>query len=95
MSTTELHEIRDRLIPYLDKLFQERSTKLDMLFFMLTDIINESSEMLCYGKEAGALVEEAFHRSVTDKVTRLPGVVSRKKQLVPSFMEAINRMNTV
>ncbi len=95
MSTTELQEIRDRLIPYLDKLFQERSTKLDMLFFMLTDIINESSEMLCYGKEAGALVEEAFHRSVTDKVTRLPGVVSRKKQLVPSFMEAINRMNTV
>lgn len=95
MSATELQEIRDRLIPYLDKLFQERSTKLDMLFFMLTDIINESSEMLCYGKEAGALVEEAYHRSVSDKVTRLPGVVSRKKQLVPAFMEAINRMNMV
>ena len=95
MSTTELQEIRDRLIPYLDKLFQERSTKLDMLFFLLTDIINESSEMLCYGKEAGTLVEEAFHRSVTDKVTRLPGVVSRKKQLVPAFMEAINHMNMI
>ena len=94
MSMTELQEIRERLIPYLDKRFQESSTKIDMLFFMLTDIASESSEMLCYGKEAGALVEEAFHRSVTDKVARLPGIVSRKKQLVPAFMEAISRMNT-
>jgi manganese-dependent inorganic pyrophosphatase len=93
MSEKELDEIAERLIPYLDHRFEERSMDIDMLFFMLTDIINESTRMLCYGKEAGVLIEEAYHQTLTGRSVQLPGVVSRKKQVVPTFMNTISRMN--
>jgi manganese-dependent inorganic pyrophosphatase len=93
MSEKELDEIAERLIPYLDRRFEERSMDIDMLFFMLTDIINESTKMLCYGKEAGVLIEEAYHQTLTGRSVQLPGVVSRKKQVVPTFMNTISRMN--
>ena len=93
MSMEELETIKQRLMPYMEKVFAEHDT--DMMFFMLTDIIEESTELLCYGKGADELVEEAFHQKVTNNCAQLPGVVSRKKQLVPSFMAAINRMSEV
>ena len=93
MSMEELETIKQRLMPYMEKVFAEHDT--DMMFFMLTDIIEESTELLCYGKGADELVEEAFHQKVTNNCAPLPGVVSRKKQLVPSFMAAINRMSEV
>lgn len=93
MSEKELADIRERMIPYLDKRFAEKSLDIDMLFFMLTDIINESTELLCFGKEAAALIEEAYRQPLDGRSARLPGVVSRKKQLVPTFMNTINRMS--
>lgn len=93
MSMEELESIKKRLIPYMEKVFAEHNT--DMMFFMLTDIIDESTEMLCYGKGADELVKEAFHQKAEGCCVQLPGVVSRKKQLVPSFMAAINRMTEV
>lgn len=89
MNAQELTSIKERLIPVLEKLLGGRET--DMVFFMLTNIIEETTELLCYGKGAGQLVEEAFHQNVEDNSAVLPGVVSRKKQLVPSFMAAINQ----
>jgi manganese-dependent inorganic pyrophosphatase len=90
MNAEELTLIKSRLVPYIREVY-ERSD-MDMIFFMLTDIIAESSELLCYGKTSGELAEEAFHQKVVDGSVRLPGVVSRKKQLVPSFMMAISQL---
>lgn len=63
---------------------------MDMLCFMLTNIVEESTELLCYGKDAADVIEEAFHQKLVNNEAVLPGVVSRKKQLVPSFMMAIS-----
>jgi manganese-dependent inorganic pyrophosphatase len=90
MNAEELIVIKNRLVPYIKEVYEH--SDMDMIFFMLTDIIAESSEMLCYGKDSGELVEEAFHQEVKDGSVRLPGVVSRKKQLVPSFMMAISQL---
>ena len=43
--------------------------------------------------EAEELAEEAFHEKVEDRVCRLNGIVSRKKQLIPALIEAIHRQN--
>ena len=43
-----------------------------MLFFMLTDIIHQSTELLCYGGENARLVEEAFHQTPVDHSIILP-----------------------
>ena len=58
MNAVELEEIREKLIPYLP--VAHRESGLNMIFFMLTNIIKESTELLCYGPNSDTLVKEAF-----------------------------------
>lgn len=90
MNAEELQNIKNRLFPYIREVYE--TSDMDMIFFMLTDIIMESTELICCGKDSGELVEEAFHQKASDGCAQLPGVVSRKKQLVPSFMMAISQL---
>ncbi len=89
MNPEELEEIKDRLIPYMEKTFGSHGES--MLFFMLTDIIHETTELLCYGGESLELAQEAFHTKPTERSLVLPGVVSRKKQLIPAFMNILQQ----
>ena len=82
----ELTEIKKELLPYMEKALGSHGES--MLFFMLTDIINESTELLFYGGDSKNVVSEAFHK---EQSVILPGVVSRKKQLIPSFMTAMQQ----
>lgn len=94
MSQRELDEIKQRMVPFLEKACKEHG--LDMIIFMLTNIIEESTEMLCYGENSGELVESAFPPAkVVDNSAMVPGVVSRKKQVVPALMWAISRSSEV
>ncbi len=90
MNEEELENIRNRLLPYIREVYERED--MDMIFFMLTDIIHESTELICCGKDSDELVDEAFHQKTENGYARLPGVVSRKKQLVPSFMMAISQL---
>lgn len=89
MNPDELKEIRDTLLPYMEKALGSHGET--MLFFMLTDIINESTELLCYGGDSEDLAREAFHRDPMEHSVILPGVVSRKKQLIPAFMNVLQQ----
>jgi len=65
-----------------------------MMFFMLTNILTQSTVLLCEGQGAKQMVERAFRTDTReeeqeDHVVSLPGVVSRKKQLIPSIMLAV------
>lgn len=93
MSQKELEEIKGRMVPFLEKAYQEHG--LDTMIFMLTNIMEESTEMLCYGENASELVEAAFPVKVVDNAAIVPAVVSRKKQVVPALMSAINRTSEV
>lgn len=87
MNALELSDIKERLVPYLNKAIEEHG--VDMMFFMLTNIIRESTELLCVGNHAQSLVEGAFNVQQTDDGFKLDGVVSRKKQLIPALVAAI------
>jgi len=89
MSEDELGLIEERMKPFIEKAYREKG--LDLAFFMLTNIIDESTTMLCYGKRASEILENAFGIEVKDNVARMDNVVSRKKQVVPSLMSAMNR----
>lgn len=89
MNPEELQEIKERLLPYMEKALGAHGET--MLFFMLTDIIHQSTELLCYGGDNAQLVEEAFHQIPVEHSVILPGVVSRKKQLIPAFMNALQQ----
>lgn len=47
--------------------------------------------MLCFGKDSETLVESAFFVQVEDRAAVVPGVVSRKKQVIPALVTAISR----
>ena len=90
MNEAELSNIKKRLLPFIEEAYEKH--EMDMIFFMLTDIMKESSEILCFGKDSDVLIEEAFRQKAEHNSAWLPGVVSRKKQLVPSFMMAISQL---
>lgn len=87
MSREELDEVKERVLPYQATIMEER--KLNMVFVMLTDILNESTELICLGKGADEAVEKAFYKQKINDGFRLRGVVSRKKQLIPELLDAI------
>ena len=89
MSGSELDELERRLRPYLEKSCREHG--LSMMFFMLTNIIEESTRLMCYGESADTLVQDAFGRAPKAGTIWLKGVVSRKKQLIPAFIDAISK----
>ena len=91
LNADELVELKERLLPFLKKPHEEHG--VDMIFFMLTNILTESTSLLCEGEGAEALIRAAFHMEEAGaddeaNVVELPGVVSRKKQLIPSIMIA-------
>ena len=86
MDSDELAEIKERLIPFMVSECGRHG--VTRVFFMLTNIIEESTELLYYGEGSEEMARIAFHMEPEDGVFDLKGVVSRKKQLIPALMEA-------
>ena len=86
MDSDELTEIKERLIPFMVSECGRHG--ISRVFFMLTNIIEESTELLYYGEGSEEMASTAFHMEPKDGVFDLKGVVSRKKQLIPALMEA-------
>ena len=91
MSAEELKAIKERIFPYMQRSIKAGTAKI--MLFMLTDILNESTELLVLGEGADQIVEMAFGVAPVDNSVILPGVVSRKKQLMPMLLNAVHRMN--
>ena len=89
MNQEELDEVRERLIPYLEE--ARKTQGLDMIFLMMTNILEESTELLCCGDNARARILEAFELPDNTGDIILKGVVSRKKQLIPTFVNYLQQ----
>ena len=64
---------------------------LPIIYYMFTDIRSQTTEMLYYGPAADQLLSRAFNVKAQDGRAVLPGVVSRKKQVIPALMTTIQR----
>lgn len=87
MSREELDKLGEQLRPFLMQVLGEK--KLDMVFCMLTDILAESSKVIFAGNEAGKMLSGAFRVKEEEQGILLDGIVSRKKQLIPTLMNAM------
>ena len=87
MTQEDLDDVRVRMIPYMEKALTTHS--IPMLFFMLTNILQGTTELLCAGNGARELAIEAFHLPAQTDQIILENTVSRKKQLIPALMQAI------
>ena len=92
LNAVELKDLRTRMSAYTEK--EREQHEIDMMFFMLTNILTESTDLICTGQGAEQLIANAFHVKDEDMenvsgqtgIVKLPGVVSRKKQLAPQIM---------
>ncbi len=63
---------------------------LDLFVFAITNILTNDSEAIVVGPKP-ELFEQAFNVTLQNGLATLPGVVSRKKQIVPFLTEAATK----
>lgn len=91
MSMNNLNAAKELLLPYLPE--AAMSQGLADVFYMLTNVREETTYLLYYGDQAQELVHAAFPDAKTDgNVAVLPGVVSRKKQVLPALVSAFSEI---
>ena len=87
MSREELDKVGEKIRPFMKGVLGEK--RLDMVYVMLTDILEESSKVIFEGHEAGKILAEAFEKEEDEKGILLEGIVSRKKQMIPTLINAM------
>lgn len=87
MEAEELAALKPRLIEFMEHAIA--TAGVDMLFFMLTNILEESTELLYVGEKAEEIVKNAFGEDAKDSAIVVKDIVSRKKQLVPMLINAM------
>ena len=90
VSGEELSRVRERMLPFMREYIKQ--AEVDMLLMMLTNIFDESTELLFVGKNAKTIVSHAFSAECQDASVILKGVVSRKKQIIAPVVSAIEAL---
>jgi manganese-dependent inorganic pyrophosphatase len=85
MDAEEVLSIKEQLQHDMEVLRQKEN--YDMVLLMVTDIIQEGTHLVFKGEPVD-LLQQAFGSNGEDGVLYLPGVMSRKKQVVPPMSEA-------
>lgn len=80
--------LKEEMLNYMNKKADEGS--FDTMLLLLTDILNEGSQILAVGNTD--VIEKAFNVTLEDETAFLPGVLSRKKQVVPPLTSYINTL---
>lgn len=86
MDSQEILAIKEQLIQDMEVI--RRKENYDMVLLMVTNIITEGTHLI-YTEKAASLLSQAFGNSAQDSVLHLPGVMSRKKQVIPPLSEAV------
>lgn len=91
MNGEELLVLKGKLLPFMEQV----DAGVDAIFFMLTDIMRESTDLLFFGKRAKQMIEDAFLVRTEDISQEhsciLRNVVSRKKQVVPAIVGSLQQ----
>lgn len=84
INTVDLNDIVSKENTNIINAIEKRITnnKLDLFMLVITDILNSNSIAYCIG-ENSKKVAKIFKQEIIDNKINLPGVVSRKKQIVP------------
>ncbi|MEK9199882.1 manganese-dependent inorganic pyrophosphatase [Lysinibacillus halotolerans] len=77
---------KDELVSLLNKNVADNG--LNLFFFVVTDILNNDSTAVVVGDAAEAAAK-SFGKELVNNLVELPGVVSRKKQIVPVLTEGL------
>ena len=62
---------------------------LDHIFFAIVDTKTKLSHLVIYSDQEAGLAETAYGEKAADGWMKLPGLISRKKQLMPVIQEVL------
>lgn len=89
VTLAQLGEVKEKLQEELINV--KENNKLDWMMLLVTDIIKEESQLITTGFEPG---ESIFgYKKLEDKLFYLPGVLSRKKQLLPEISRILEEIS--
>jgi manganese-dependent inorganic pyrophosphatase len=81
--------MKEDMISLMNK--KAKESGFDLILLMLTDILNGGSTLIAAGEHKD-IVAKAFNVNLSDNGVYIPGLVSRKKQVIPPITEAINKI---
>lgn len=85
----QLDDLKEQMLEYMDDVIKKGA--VDMVYLMMTDILEESSDLLCAGPGALKTASAAFNVEEGDRSVYLKGAVSRKKQIIPFLSSALDK----
>lgn len=80
-----LDSIKEKILSLMEELIEKHGYTLMLMMF--TDIINEGSDILFAGDKE--IISKAFGKDINKNSFYLPGVVSRKKQVMPEIIRVL------
>lgn len=90
--TTNPESVNEKRAEIMQALASKKEAeKLDHIFFMVVDIIKQNCELYLVGESEKSLAEKVFAGKIENEAMILPGVVSRKKQIVPQLTEELSK----
>ena len=89
MDEKEVLDLEPHLIEAMGHICDKEG--FDMSLVMVTNILEEATTLL-YAGSPKTLIGEAFHKDASGTHIYLPGVMSRKKQIIPPLSEAVKRI---
>ena len=83
-NSDDVKVVKDRMLPYMTEALKEEGVDI-------TNVAEDSSELIYAGDNAKNVVESAFGEKERDNGVYLKGVMSRKKQLIPPIMAVLQK----
>ncbi len=86
---SQIEERKKEIISSLKKLKKER--KLKLLFFASVDILKREAKLFLVGEKEKEIAQRVFKKEEKSSLIFLPGVVSRKKQILPPLINFLKK----
>lgn len=83
----KMGKMKRDILKYIKKVNEEKGYNLTAL--MITDILNGGSEIL-YAGDAVDVMKELFDSNSEETTGYLPGIISRKKQVIPQILNKLS-----
>jgi len=80
-------KLKSKLISSMEEI--KKSENLGLIFFFVIDILKSEATLIVSADKESDYAKKAFDKKFEGGTMKLPGVVSRKKQIVPSLEKAI------
>lgn len=94
MGADSIKGLEDRMLPFIKDMLDR--THFHVIILMLTDIMSETTRALyvCNAKQIDfpLVMSDAFNVEAGENSADLPGVLSRKKQLMPSITTSLHAL---